>query len=100
MDSVTQTINSSPGATGTWTDAISPTYRNKPGYLNIGISGTWVATVTLQRSFDAGQTWHDVEEWTSNIQMSLIDPVKGMRYRIGVDNGDYSSGSVVVILSR
>ena len=30
------------------------------GYFNISISGTWVGTVTVQRSFDDGSTWFDV----------------------------------------
>lgn len=27
---------------------------------NISVSGTWTGSVTLQRSFDNGSTWHDV----------------------------------------
>jgi len=100
-DYVTATISSAPPAAGTWTDGIAPALKARGGFLSITISGTWVATVTLQCSTDAGVTYSDVDyTWTSNIRRALVDPEAGVRYRIGVKNGDYTSGSVIVRLGR
>ena len=42
---------------------ISPTKLT--GYFNLSLSGTWNATLTVQRSFDLGATWLDVKTWTA-----------------------------------
>jgi hypothetical protein len=91
-------INSDPGA-----DAFtSPVKPNSEGYLNISISGeTSGSVVTLQRSFDGGSTWKNVWDtgaMANKVEESLIDKSKGVLYRIGVKNGNYSSGSVTVRL--
>ena len=101
-DVVTVTINASPGANGTFTNPISPTYRNKTGFLNISVYGsTWVANVFLQRSFD-GTNYYDVNKssWTTNCQHALVDKEPKVRYRLGVKQGGFTSGSVTVRLSK
>ncbi len=99
--SVTQTISSSPGASGTWTDALSATFENASGFLNIHVYGaTWSATVTMQKSFDSGSNWYAVTTWTANAERSITDLEEAVTYRIGVANGDFSSGSVDVRLSN
>ena len=70
------------------------------GYFNLSISGTWSATVTVQRSFDAGSTWFDVDTWTANTQEYGLEPERGIQYRIGIKTGQYTSGSCVVRLSQ
>ena len=65
----------------------------------MSVSGTWVATVTLQRSFDSGSTWLDVKTWTGNAEEALCDPEVGVQYRIGVATGNYTSGTVEVRIS-
>lgn len=61
--------------------------------FNLSIWGTFVATVTVQRSFDGNETWKDVEtfkipgEWTGCDGEQLY-------YRVGVKTGDYTSGTV------
>lgn len=90
-------------AQNTFSDSISPTYQNPSCRLNINVYGaTWSATVTLQRSFkdESNETWYDVEEYTSNTEKALVDCERGNRYRIGVKTDDFTSGSVVVRLSR
>lgn len=96
-------------AQNTWSNAISPVdlvaeargllESWKAGKLNISISGTWVATVTLQRSFD-GVIWLDVTTWTANAEQSMNDPESGVTYRIGVATGNFTSGTVILRLSR
>jgi hypothetical protein len=98
---VTKTISSAPPAAGTWTGAIAPLGQSGNGFLNISVYGaTWSGTVTLQRSFDDGVSWYDITTFTANRQKALVDREGGVRYRIGMKNGAYSSGSVAVRLSR
>lgn len=50
--------------------------------FNLTISGTFVATIAVQRSFDNGSTWHTVSknvdgdpaEYSSAISLSLQEP--------------------------
>ena len=100
-NSVTATIAAAPPVAGSWTGAISSTYKNPNGHLNIGVYGaTWAGTVYLQRSFDGGTTWQDVTTFISNAQKALVDTESGNTYRIGIKSGGYSSGSVAVRLSN
>lgn len=64
------------------------------GYFNISISGTFVATVTVQRSYD-GSTWHDVDSWTAPAEEVGFEP-EYRAYRIGVKSSNYTSGTVEV----
>lgn len=70
------------------------------GYFNISISGNWVATVTVQRSFDKGSTWFDVDAWETNAQEYGFEAERGVQYRAGVKTGDYNGGTVVLRLSQ
>lgn len=90
MTSATQSIT----AQNTWTDSVCPYFEG--GAVNYSISGTWSATVTIQRSFDDGSTWFEVTTFTSNDQGLIDDDNKNVIYRIGVATGDFTSGTVVV----
>ncbi len=80
----------------TFTQSILPRKVSRfPGYLNISVSGTFTATVVLQRSFDKGVTWKDHTTYTAATESSLIDQEIGVRYRIGIKTGGYTSGSAV-----
>lgn len=70
------------------------------GYFNIGISGTWDGTITVQRSFDSGSTWFDVGTWTANTQEYGFEPERGVQYRIGMKLSAYTSGSPVLRISQ
>lgn len=70
------------------------------GNFNFSLSGTWVATVHLQRSFDDGATWLDVASYTANIEDRGLEAEAGVRYRFGVKTGNYSSGTAVGRISR
>lgn len=104
-ESVTQAIT----AENTFTTAIAPANedynkdkgRSDLGFLNLSVSGSsWTATVTLQRSFDSGSTWLDVDTFAENTEKFLVDYEPGVLYRIGVATGGYTSGTVTVRLSR
>lgn len=70
------------------------------GEFNFSLSGTWVATVFIQRSFDNGVTWLDVASYTANIEDVGNEPEIGVLYRFGVKTGGYTSGTVVGRLSQ
>lgn len=87
---------SSDEAAGTFTTTI-----RMPNRFNVSISGTWAGTVYLQRSFDTGTTWLDVDSFTTNIETTVDDPqTGGPYYRIGMKNGGYTSGTVVLRLTK
>lgn len=67
------------------------------GSFNVSISGTFVATVTAQRS-DDGTTWNNVDTWTIPAEEVGTDPILNY-YRIGVATGNYTSGTVVASIN-
>lgn len=76
--------------------------------FNISVSGITDSTVTLQRTFDGGATFGDVEEYTaaSGTLNGCVEKVfesggEGREaYRIGVKTGDYGSDTVVCLLTH
>lgn len=75
----------------------TPTEIN--GSFPMRIRGTWVGTITLQRSDDDGVTYDDVETWSSNAVRIVTEPYAGgAHYRIGFKTGDYTSGTAEVRL--
>lgn len=92
-------------AQNTFTDWIAPSTQNAlgitaMGYLNLSIYGTWVGTVTVQRTFDDGTTVLDVVTYTSNAERLVEDHEHGIKYRVGIKTGDFTSGTANVRLSR
>lgn len=65
------------------------------GQAVFSVSGTWVATYTLQRSHDNGATYVDVQDYTDNAELTIEDKV-GTLYRIGVKTGNWTSGTMVI----
>jgi hypothetical protein len=88
------TVDSAPGANGTWTTAV-----RIEGYFNLSISSagtfTTATTVHVQRSID-NTTWHDVNSYTEPAQEVGFDP-ELIYYRAGVKNGNLNSGEQVTI---
>lgn len=70
------------------------------GPFNLSISGSWVGTVTLQRSFDNGTTWVDVGTYTANIEDVGDEPEEGVAYRAGFKTGEYTSGTAEIRISQ
>lgn len=85
----TKSIN----AENTFTDPVQ-----LEGYFNLSISGTFTATVTVQRSTDA-TNWVDVDTFTAPSEEVGFDP-EIIWYRAGVKTGAFTSGPVVVRLGR
>jgi hypothetical protein len=68
--------------------------------INMSISGTFVATVVLQRTFDGGRNWLDVESFTEPAERQISEPEPGVLYRLGVKTGGFTSGTIYVRLSN
>ena len=68
--------------------------------FNFSLTGTFVATVVVQRSFDDGINWLDVATFTAPGEFIGEEPEKNMRYRFGVKTGAYTSGSIIGRLSQ
>ncbi len=99
---VTATVDSDE-TNGTWTDPIVPDFRHteKFGKLNLSISGSsWGGTVTLQRRLPEMSDFEDVDTFTVNTQDTISEIEEGAEYRVGMKNGEYSSGTAYVRLSR
>ena len=75
------------------------------GFFNYSAQGTFAATVTLQRSFDNGSTWEDVDSDTEAFSLTGFEPFAPFKvskphvtYRLGVKTGEFTSGSILVRL--
>ena len=88
MASVSVTV----GAENQWTDGVEV-----KGGFDLSISGTFSATVTVQRSFDNGASWNAVDTFTAPIETYGVQPNFAL-YRAGVATGNYVSGSPVITL--
>lgn len=99
--SVGQTVGLSINAENVFTDYIVVEGVGTTRAFTINISGTWVATITLQRSFDEGVSWDAVNTYTSNTTTTFNDGLDNqiVWYRIGIETSDYTSGTAVVLLS-
>lgn len=64
------------------------------GDFNLSVSGTFAATVTLQRSFDNGDTWATVQTFTAPIEQIVSNAEAGVLWQLGCHSADYTSGTV------
>ena len=62
----------------------------------LSISGTWVATIALQQSLDAGANWRTVESFIANIEVN----VRGAGGLFRLTTTAYTSGTVDYQLGR
>lgn len=65
------------------------------------ISGTWVGTVTLQRSLATPDNWTDVATYTTNQSITFNDGLTNQIafYRLGIKIGGYTSGTANLSLT-
>lgn len=103
MITATVTVNSDE-TNGTWTDSFMPpsnVNQVNMGRFSLSIEGaSFTGTVTLQRSFDDGSNWKDYDTFSADAEERHIDTTIGILYRAGCKNGDFSSGSVDIILAK
>ncbi len=66
------------------------------GDIAISVSGTFVGTLTLQRSLDGGTTWgDDATTYTAAAEISVV-PTAAALYRIGFKTGAFTSGVATI----
>ena len=84
-----------------WTAPIRVTGVEAGRVFQIAISGTFTATVTLQRSVGNDLDWTDQTSYTSATTTTFDDGFDNqiMYYRLGIKAGNYTSGSVTATLT-
>lgn len=92
-------IDTAPGADGYWSDAISMS-SVRVDALFASVSGGGSATVTLQYKLPhTGAAWTDyltTETLTNGARVKLNDYGAGVKWRMGVKNGNLASDTVIV----
>ena len=102
ITSTGQTVSSSIAAQNTFTDPIRVTGVGSSRTFTVNISGTWSATVSLQRSIGDDASWEDTgTTYTSNTVVTFADGLDNqiIYYRLGVKTGNYTSGTAVCSLT-
>lgn len=101
LESAGQTVAAAVVAEDTATDPIRVTGIDNGRVFSIIISGTWVGTVTLQRSVSEPGDWTDVTTYTTNQTTTYDDTLDNqiVYYRLYVKVGAYTSGTISMQLS-
>ncbi len=89
------------GAANVFSDEIRVSGLTVDRNLHIITTGTWVATLTLQRSVGAPGTWTDITTYTTNQDADYNDGFDNqiIYYRLGIKTGQYTSGTAAITLS-
>lgn len=101
VDSTGQSVTKSISSADVYSDPIRVTGIGSGRSFGITVTGTWVGTVTLQRSVGAVGAWVDVSNYTINQSTSLSDALDNqiIYYRIGIKPSNYTSGTANVVLA-
>jgi hypothetical protein len=101
IDSTGQAVSTSITASDVYSDPIRVTGIAAGRTFGITVTGTWVGTVTLQRSVGDIGSWVDVSSYTTNQSTTLSDTLDNqiIYYRIGVKPTNYTSGTIDVSLA-
>ena len=84
----------------------SSTFQTEgPGLVSVALSGTWVGTAKVQRSYDRGTTWRDMTvggstwaSFTANCDEPVDEAARaGIQYRIDFTR---TSGTLVYSLGN
>lgn len=97
-----QQVTANLATDNTFTDSIRVTGTGGNRAFTVSISGTWSATITLQRSVGDDTSWEDTgTTYTGNTTVSFNDGLDNqiIFYRIGIKTGDYTSGTATTTLT-
>jgi hypothetical protein len=96
-----QAVYTTISAADTYTNPVRVTGIGSGRVFSLQITGTWTATVVLQRSVGAVGAWTDVESYTTNQAKNVNDGFDNqiIYYRLGIKTGGYTSGSAICSLS-
>ena len=90
-------MSASTGSFTANTQSSTPVLATARRMLTISLSGTWAATVALQRSFDSGSTWITVSSWTANTEVN-VETHSDSTVQWKLATTAYTSGTVVARL--
>ena len=93
------TINTAPGVEGYWTNAVGNLRERDKIYMSLretGDSSAFSATVTVQFKTPRDDDWQDYDTYTSTTREIFEVNGPGVKWRVGVKNGDYTDGEVTV----
>jgi len=95
-----QRVTANISTQNTFTNPILATGVGESRRFTISLTGTWVATATLQRSVGVVGNWVDVTTYTTNQATTYADTLdnQDVYYRIGIKTGQYTSGTMVSAL--
>lgn len=101
MDSVGQRVADSFTADNDFSGEIRVTGIEGQRAFGIQVTGTFVATLTLQYSVAEPGNWVDVESYTTPTSKSYNDTLDNqiIYYRIGIKTGNFTSGTATISLS-
>ena len=77
----------------------TPWVKLSQGNFLASLAETWVATIHLQRSPDAGVTARDVDSFTANTEEVGFTP-EDQWFRWFIYTGDFTSGTAVCVISQ
>lgn len=67
--------------------------------FTVSVSGTFVATITLQRRLAGIAAWLDVEAYTVPTEKDGL-AAEGQEIRLGIKTGEYTSGTATVRIGK
>jgi hypothetical protein len=101
LTSAGQQVSETLAGANQFSDPIRITGVGSGRTFQLEITGTWVGTVTLQRSVSEPGVWTDSINYTSNDSEPINDSLDNqiIYYRIGIKTGNYTSGSATAVLT-
>lgn len=87
------TVDTAPAAAGYWTNEIV-LREKKVQHVFFSIRGTGVMTITLQFKCEGDSDWTDYDTYTAVTREKLVGNAARVQWRMGVKNGDRTSGSM------
>lgn len=67
---------------------------------DVSVAGVVDSAVTVQRSFDNGVIWKDIEQFTVDFERAIDASLEGVLYRVGVKTGDYGTDTIEARISQ
>lgn len=102
MVSVGQKVSATLTGADQWSDPIRVTGVTSGRVFGIAITGTWTASIRVQRSIGEPGNWTNVlGPYTGNTSTTYNDGLDNqvVYYRIGIDTGEYTSGTATATLT-
>ena len=87
------TVDTDAAAAGYWTEEVNPK-RKSQSQVYFSVRGTGTITITLQFICPGDATWTDYDTYTAVTRVKVEGAAAGVRWRAGVKDADYTSGSL------